>query len=474
MVEKLQLLINTSMECKMRNIVLAALILLSCQFSWASDSNKSHNTNDKDPVNITYQFAIYLIPTCGKDPATTVKQHAQQYLPSFAIKADVSDARKKPLLDIHIITNVQTEYTPPDEESLHYFGRGIDTDTGKKLQKSKMAIILSFSYPQDYVLSGMSEALSFTNKVAETCKGVIWDETTREAFSPDAWYERRIARWGKDGPRISDHTVIHAYKNNELIRAISLGMQKFNLPDMVVNDFTWTNNNQMANLINIIGQSMLEGSKINKTHQLNVNIHEMRNESLKKEVLSSLKENGTARAMIPLKQTSPEEGDPDNFLLEIDFDPQVGNGLQEKQETFISQFFGSEDKVIYVKHDEEIRAASEEARKKLPKLKQDFNKGLEPGEFIYLKAPFKTPDDSNEWMWIEVIAWNKRIKGILQNEPYHIPTLRAGAEVYVSEADIFDYLRNFPDGTTEGNETSKLIQAFEDRQKTNNQTGRSE
>ena len=40
-------------------------------------------------------------------------------------------------------------------------------------------------------------------------------------------------------------------------------------------------------------------------------------------------------------------------------------------------------------YDAEILAASMRAKAKLNKLRKEFNKGLEPGEFILLKAPFK-------------------------------------------------------------------------------------
>lgn len=445
----------------MKNIVLAVYILLLSQLGWAAENNKPINVDDNEQDRISYQFAIYLVPDCGKDPVTTARKHAQTLIPNFILATSVSNP-KKPSLSIDIVNNAQTEYSPPSEQTVHYFGRGISIEEGKKLQKSNSAILLNFSYPLDYALIGMQEALSFTKQLAQTCKGLIWDESTREIFSPGAWHEKRIASWGENGPNITDHTVIHAYKNTEFIRAISLGMQKFNLPDIVVNDFTWSNNNQMGNLINIIGQSLIEGRKIDEHMMLKVNLHEMRNEALKDSIISSLKKNSSGQTIIPLKPAKHEEGDPDNYLLEIDFDNQTGNGLQERQETFISQFFGSEDKITYIKHDEEIKAASAAAKKKLPQLKKDFNKGLKPGEYIYLKAPFKTPDDSNEWMWIEVIGWDKTIKGILQNDPFEIPTLRAGAEVYVAEGEVFDYIRNFPDGTTEGNETGKLIQAYED------------
>ena len=128
----------------------------------------------------------------------------------------------------------------------------------------------------------------------------------------------------------------------------------------------------------------------------------------------------------------------------------------------MSRLFGWEDSISYVKHNQLILEASEEARKKLPGLRKDFNAGLAPGEFIQVKAPFKTPDDGTEWMWVEVMNWDgNTITGLLKNEPYNIPDLKGGSEVVVNQDEVFDYIRTYPDGTSEGNETSTLILKYQ-------------
>jgi len=58
-----------------------------------------------------------------------------------------------------------------------------------------------------------------------------------------------------------------------------------------------------------------------------------------------------------------------------------------------------------VRHNEELLAASARAKAKLPELQKAFTAGLQPGEFIDLKAPFPTPDGGTEWMWVEVTSW---------------------------------------------------------------------
>jgi len=50
------------------------------------------------------------------------------------------------------------------------------------------------------------------------------------------------------------------------------------------------------------------------------------------------------------------------------------------------------------------------------------------------------------------------LRAATENEPFSIPNLHGGQSVEVSEAEVFDYIRKFPDGTQEGNETGKVIE----------------
>lgn len=152
-------------------------------------------------------------------------------------------------------------------------------------------------------------------------------------------------------------------------------------------------------------------------------------------------------------------GDPMNRLIEITFDRGIGPDLHAKQEQVVGAAFGREDSVAQIKHDEELKNASRRSRTKLPALQVEFNKGLAPGEFIQVKAPFDTPDGGHEWMWVEVSSWKgDKITGLLKNEPFNIPTLHGGQVVEVSESKVFDYIWRHADGTQDGNETGKLIE----------------
>ena len=91
-------------------------------------------------------------------------------------------------------------------------------------------------------------------------------------------------------------------------------------------------------------------------------------------------------------------------------------------------------------------------------------KGFAPGERLLLKAPFKTDDGGNEWMWVEVVTWKgDLVNGILQNDPYEVTGLSAGARVEFRASDAFDYIHYHPDGREEGNTTGAILRRRESK-----------
>jgi len=78
--------------------------------------------------------------------------------------------------------------------------------------------------------------VNWQKRLARETGGLIWDDETREIFSPDEWHARRVETWKSEVPELARHTTIHAYKNETLVRAITLGITKFGLPDIVIED----------------------------------------------------------------------------------------------------------------------------------------------------------------------------------------------------------------------------------------------
>jgi hypothetical protein len=107
--------------------------------------------------------------------------------------------------------------------------------------------------------------------------------------------------------------------------------------------------------------------------------------------LGSRKPNAKAVVRLSLMQGTAEDGDPRNRLIEIAFDRYPGKDVHARQDALISALFGWEDSIKRIRHDGALETASRRAKARLPALRKAFAKGLAPGEYIQVKAPFATP-----------------------------------------------------------------------------------
>lgn len=419
---------------------------------------------------VHFQFAIYYAKAPTTDPMAALRSRLAKLSggPKLLAAAPTPASATEPVVFANWnTTTVLKEYRAPGMDMLQRFGRGISREQAEALQTADKALILDFAHPARQSSAAMQKALQITLQVARDTNGLLWDEETREVFSPDEWQKRRLDTWAGGVPDMSQHTTIHAYRSGDLVRAITLGMSKFGLPDVVVSDFSWSSNRPMGNLVNMFSQAMAEGATLAQPGQYDLDLRALKHAEARDPLLKHLKPNAAAVARLSLVNGTWESGDPQNRLYEIRFDRYKGPDRYAQQTAMLVSVFGAdEDAVTRLKHNDELLAASKAANAQLPKLRDAFAKGLQPGEYILVKAPFTTRSGNNEWMWVEVARWNgDTIEGLLKNEPVEVANLHAGQMVKVSQAKVFDYMRRYPDGREEGNETSKIIERMQGTKK---------
>lgn len=422
--------------------------------------------------SIHFHYAVYMLPVHAKDPSVVLHEALIRGYANLKLVDEIPKEPREMFVSAHLQKHVQQEYAPPSVEDLQYSGEGLSQQQAKALQKSEEAFILQFAHPKENMWTALHAANLLVEEIARQTGGLVWDEETRQVFSPDAWHEKRLKPWAGDPPDISSQTVVQTYKKDEFVRAITLGMTKAGLPDVVVDDFSWSSENQVVDLINLFCQSMVEGVVFEKSGKFNLSLQAIKNSEVRDAQSKSLKRNFVGVAYLSLKPGVWEEGDPKNRLIQLTSDRYVGNDVTAKQDRMLSCFFGWEDKVTAVQHNEVVLEESRKERAKLPGLQKDFNAGLQQGEFIQVKVPFKTPDGGNEWMWVEITSWKGNlIRGTLENEPFNIPDLHSGQIVEVWQGDVFDYIREYPDKRREGNTTDALLDKMQPEKKTESGDG---
>lgn len=432
------------------------LIVLAFFFVHASNAQDKYLFNGDISNEIFFQdIALY---TIGESfDVASLKKDFQKAFPEIPIIEKAPDAIDRNMIALNHYENAQQDFPTYDLEFMQYFATSLSDRQKQLLVKSKEAIVFSvYGLKKDTWTLG-KKLNQFIHQAAKDKALIVFDMGTAEYFTPEAWNASRLSSWTEEIPYLADQITIHTYRESEFCRSITLGMQKFGLPDILINNGSCYSSESSMRLINTLAQYISHHPTIYK-NQLLLDLDKIPSKVFRTKVYPELQENAVKKAILKFNEGKQEDGDPYNVLLEINFQDPAYATPQESQEQTISKLFGYTESISYAEHDDALMEASERARAKLPELSSLFNKGMDAGYSLLLKAPFETDEGGVEWMWVEVTQWNENnIEGILQNEPFHIKNLKAGATVSTKQDDIFDYLLYLPDGSSQGNETGEIL-----------------
>ena len=391
---------------------------------------------------VQIQFALYHLPAPAVPPRPELERLVAQRAPYLKV-VDLATAPKG-LTPVAVVSEPSLDgFAPPTVRSLEYSGRGLDGAQAEAVQGSKHALLVEFVADGDRIHQVHRDAMAIMLELAKRTRALLWDESTRELFSSAAWAER-AATWTGAVPDAPKLFTIHSYKDGDLVRIVTLGLDKLGLPELVVDDVSPSTADDMASLVNRVAQALADGQAVRDGGLL--------------DVVSKDEGAEPGRVTLKLAVGTREEGDNEGRLWEIVFPGGPANELQARQVAVLDALFGTVDEVQYFKPSEELEKAKRHAREILLREKKPrWRRGWPEMERLMVKAPFETSDGGTEWMWIDVVGWKgSTIEGILQNDPVDVPDLVAGARVTAEESSIFDYIHVRRDGTREGNETSKF------------------
>jgi len=397
---------------------------------------------------------------------TAVSNLVQRFFPGMAFYVDPPQQTNAslPYVAFEAETAPFKNFPVPDTDYFKYAGRGLSPEDIAVMQQARQAHRL-------ILLAGRDDAWRLGRKLtelaleyAESQQAFIRDDATREVFTKEAWRETRLASWPEgELPDIRKQITIHLYRANDdepYLRAITLGMEKFALPDVVIERLIGSDNRSGGNLINVFCQTLAENPVVMNGAKYQLRLEALQTARLKTAYEELLLNKAEKVAALELLRGKWQEGDPDNELIELSFRHGRGKTEDERRESVLSKFWGAADAVKAVKHTDEILETSTRAKEKMAQLRPHYVAGLAPGERLMVKGPFARDDGGNEWMWVEVTQWTNpsRLEGILQNDPFYIRKLKAGAIVTVAAKDVFDYIFYHTDGTEEGNDTGVLLE----------------
>jgi len=149
--------------------------------------------------------------------------------------------------------------------------------------------------------------------------------------------------WTTAVPDVSSQITVQSFKKDELARAATLGMTKLGLPDVKLDDFPWSSESQVWNLLDLFCQSLAEGAAFEKSDRFTLDIRNIRDPEIRDAQLKSMGKNSTGMAFLSIGPGVALHGDPKNRLIQLSPDRYAGRDISSKQDRILSCFFGWDD-----------------------------------------------------------------------------------------------------------------------------------
>ena len=155
---------------------------------------------------IRFELAVYYLPVPEHEPEEVLAKLLAIEFSQWKHVKSIERLEAGLALATRSIKDVQASYAPPDLEALKRFGHGIIKEQAEAVQDSRFAFAVDFGYGKEHVWDGLPMAYKLVGQIARETGGLVWDEETRELFSPEEWETRRITSWKTEVPAIERDT----------------------------------------------------------------------------------------------------------------------------------------------------------------------------------------------------------------------------------------------------------------------------
>ncbi len=333
----------------------------------------------------------------------------------------------------------------PDMRSLQYFGRGFDQSKAERLMKSDYALSFVGAAPFDKEHLLLKKITQCVGEIAEKYDAFIMDVADSLTFTSEAFENIRVAEIAKNSLSASQFGV-RAYRVETGIRSVSMGLEKFGQPNLVIENFSEQHMNYMDKFFTLLLQYMIESPSRVMPGAVTVDVKNIMNSEVRTNLFSSIKADGSGKIELRLQKALSLQGDPSE-LLAISFENAPGERLWSEQAQMLHSIFGTDRDISNVSDPLSLDAAIASARKKVKHLLKEEHT-LQKDAMRLLIATALEP--ANEVVWVEVNQYNdQKGEGILLSEPLHIENLHSGM-IYEFDFDtILDYKLYGPEGIIE-------------------------
>ncbi|MCP3138603.1 DUF2314 domain-containing protein [Pyxidicoccus sp. QH1ED-7-1] len=405
----------------------------------------------------TFRFAVVHTPKPGIPVLSKVEELVRERFTALRLAGEGRGAA--PLPTVRASERALKDHPLPEQGMLEIAARGLSPQAQAQLAASERVTVLEFT-TEPPAFEAVRQAHELALELARASGGLLWDEHAGEFFSVEDWHERRLEDWDGGEPLLARHFNTRVYAEwDGTVRLVTSGLGTFGLPDLGVQQVPAPLAGMVGTFMNLAAQLMLEGTAIREDGAFPVAVDALKLASYREALLGQVAPGAPRRTLMGLLPVDPSDVDGENRLLEIIFQARPGDSPSERPYAAIAEVFGAQAEIVHVEDDPELLAASRRAVEALlTRIKPRFQEGLELESKLFVKARFTTRDGGLEWMWVHVTRWEGGLlHGLLTSEPAEVPGLKAGSPVTVEEDSLFDYILEREGGTTEGNETQRLL-----------------
>ncbi|MDG1482172.1 MAG: DUF2314 domain-containing protein [Myxococcota bacterium] len=330
------------------------------------------------------------------------------------------------------------EFGLPDAEHLQSWGSG---DVNGVLEAADVMVV-SWSGPTAGAAARVAQvgqaALAAGQWFEDLDSGMVYDS---------AQFAAAIERYAQPAPDITALTLLEGAQADDGLRLVMHGLGKVGLPDLVMTDIQAGDENGMAIALSTTAQTLYEQGL---SRQLSVQADQLASPTVRSTACGI---QGTST----LQKARPAPDDIVASLADV---------------RFSGGFSGCAPPAAPSTADAPVAAAApppepatlQEARaaamaQLTGPLQEAFTVGLPDGAALMVKAPFRGPGRSVEWLWLRVEQWRPdgSLIGVLLSQPGRVESLDKGDEVAVELAAVFDYVLVNADGSREGNTTGRFL-----------------
>jgi hypothetical protein len=264
-------------------------------------------------------LGIYIPSTPAAEDVAAAQEMAKNRLAGLTILTSPEHAE----LPNALVFSPKIEMLPPPTlELIHSDGRGLRPGQAESIASSRGLIAIVVSLDDDPTFTRLHQLQLLALDIAKANGGAIWEEATREVYSVPEWQKVRVDGWEEDRPEVRRHIALHYDDSrdgpgpNGRGRLVTLGMEKFGLPDLAVQAVRRSEVGNATRVIDGVAQLLVEGAKLDPGGVLTFDLNAVKQQIARTALLGVSRPIANTVTLVPVPR---EKGDADNRLVEVRF-----------------------------------------------------------------------------------------------------------------------------------------------------------